>query len=304
MLLIFFMHAMLAAIFPIGRAVLQYATPIFYTAARTFFPGLILLGYHYIRYQRLKKWSLQAGVLLVMLSLFGIYLTNVPEMWALQFIPSAKAAFIYSLTPFFTALLSYFIFDEKFTIKKCLGMIIGLLGLLLVLVYDSPAEISLGGFWFISWGEMALILASFSTVVGWIAMRKLVRDEGYSIFEANGITMIMGGLLALLHSFAAESPWNPVPVTAGIPFTGYVLLAGLTSSIIGCNLYAYLLKRYTATLISFVGFVEPLFAAFYAWVFLGETVSWQFYAASVTVFVGLYIFYIEELKLGYVVRRR
>jgi len=57
-----------------------------------------------------------------------------------------------------------------------------------------------------------------------------------------------------------------------------------------------LLKTYTTTFLSFAGFMSPFFAAFYGWVWFGETTTWHFYASSVIVFVGLALFYQDELK--------
>jgi drug/metabolite transporter (DMT)-like permease len=69
----------------------------------------------------------------------------------------------------------------------------------------------------------------------------------------------------------------------------------LISNIICHNIYGYLLKQYTATFIAFTGFLAPLFSALYGWAFLNERITWHFYASSFIVFIGLAIFYKEEL---------
>jgi drug/metabolite transporter (DMT)-like permease len=61
-------------------------------------------------------------------------------------------------------------------------------------------------------------------------------------------------------------------------------------------MYASLLKKYTATFMSFAGFIAPLFTALYGWAFLGEIITWHFYASSAIVFVGLFLFYKDELN--------
>ena len=48
-------------------------------------------------------------------------------------------------------------------------------------------------------------------------------------------------------------------------------------------------------MISFTGFIEPFFAAIYAWILLGETVTASFFVSLCIVGIGLYIFYREEL---------
>jgi drug/metabolite transporter (DMT)-like permease len=76
----------------------------------------------------------------------------------------------------------------------------------------------------------------------------------------------------------------------------------LIANIIFYNLYGYLLKKYTATFLSFVGFVTPLFAAFFEWFFFGTMVPHEFFLTVCIVGAGIFIFYQEELKQGYIVR--
>ena len=105
--------------------------------------------------------------------------------------------------------------------------------------------------------------------------------------------------MALLNSFMVES-WDPIPVSAIGPFWECTLALIIVSNFICYNLYGYLLKRYSATFISFAGFVTPLFTALFGWYYLGETITASFYISAAIVFVGLFMFYQEELKeIGY-----
>jgi drug/metabolite transporter (DMT)-like permease len=61
-----------------------------------------------------------------------------------------------------------------------------------------------------------------------------------------------------------------------------------------------LLRRFTATFVSFAGFTTPLFTAILGWFFLGETVTMSFYLSTIVVFSGLYLFYQDELQKGVV----
>jgi drug/metabolite transporter (DMT)-like permease len=47
---------------------------------------------------------------------------------------------------------------------------------------------------------------------------------------------------------------------------------------------------------SFAGLVTPFFASFFGWYFLGETISWHYFASIIVFSIGLTIFYLEELK--------
>jgi drug/metabolite transporter (DMT)-like permease len=139
--------------------------------------------------------------------------------------------------------------------------------------------------------------AAAATVYGWIVLKDLVTHYGESPLLANGWSMLFGGLLSLGHSWLVED-WSPVPVSSYSPFLYYTGLMVLTSNLICYNLYGYLLRRFTATFLSFAGFMTPLFAAAYGTYFLDETVSWSFAFSALVVFCGLGLFYIEELREG------
>jgi drug/metabolite transporter (DMT)-like permease len=56
------------------------------------------------------------------------------------------------------------------------------------------------------------------------------------------------------------------------------------------------MKHYTATFISFAGFIVPIFAGLIGWGFLNEKITWHFYASCLIILFGLYLFYQDELK--------
>lgn len=265
--------------------------------------GVILLSF--VALARKREFRLKRSQLfpLFLLALSAVYLTNVLEFWGLQYLTSAKACFIYSLSPFLSALFSYFQFKEKITFKKMIGLIIGFIGFTPVLLQQSGAEKLLGGLSFLSWAEIALILATITSVYGWILLRKLGKDEGMSPMMANGTSMFLGGIFALIHSGLTDT-WNPVPIANYGGFFRGVLMMILISNLICYNLYGWLLKRFTATFLSFAGLMTPLFAAFFGWLVLGETVSWTFFLSVGIISIGLWLVYSEELRLGYIVHKK
>ena len=121
-----------------------------------------------------------------------------------------------------------------------------------------------------------------------------------------GGSMLIGALFCLFQSLLTEA-WNPIPIydypNNICPFMLYLALGVVFSNLIGYSLYIQIIKIYTVTFISFAGFVEPLCAALYGWIFLGEAVTVYFFLASVLVFIGLFFFYREDLRQGYVLKK-
>lgn len=295
MALVFILYALFASVFTVSKFALQYTQPFFFVGGRMILAGVILLSYLYV-FKRDQFYFKKKNLFqLFCLAAFNIYLANVFEFWGLQYLTSFKTCFIYSLSPFAAALFSYLLFSEQMTTKKWLGLLIGFGGLMPMLLSQTTSEERAGQLFMFSWAELAVMGAAVSSVYGWILLKQFVRDEGYSPVMANGLSMLLGGTMALFHSFFVES-WKPVPYTEFIPVAGSMALLIVTSNIICYNLYGVLLRKFSATFMSFAGLSTPLFTALFGWIFLNETVSWTFFISLAIVFAGLLLFYQEELK--------
>lgn len=293
MYLVFVLYALFASVFTISKTGLEYAQPLFFVGSRMALAGVILLVYQlcFNRSQcfiHKKNWKQFLG-----LALFNIYLTNILEFWGLQYLTSFKTCFIYSLSPFLSAILSFVIFSETLSPKKWIGLLIGIIGIIPVLLSQTTAEERAGQILLFSWAELAVMGAAFCSVLGWIFLKQLVQKEGYSPILANGVSMLLGGLFSLGHSFLVEN-WNPIPVSESLPFIECALLLILVSNLICYNLYGYLLKHYSATFISLAGLSTPLFTAILGWIFLGEQVTWPFALSMAILSGGLFLFHQEE----------
>lgn len=295
MLLVILLYALFASVFTIGKSVLEYSEPFFLVGSRMFAAGILMLAYQYLFRRDKFKFEYKHLWRILSLSFFAIYLTNVFEFWGLKYLTSFKTCFIYSLSPFVSALFAYYMFSEKMGTKKWIGLLVGFTGFLPILLSETSTEETTGHLFFLSGAEVAVIAAAVFSVYGWIVMRKLVREDGYSPFMANGLSMLIGGVMALVHSAFVEE-WNPIPVTNLPSFLECTVMLIVVSNLICYNLYGFLLKRYSTTFVSFAGFVTPLFTALFGWFYLGEVVDWSFYVSAVIVFIGLFTFYQEELK--------
>jgi drug/metabolite transporter (DMT)-like permease len=263
--------------------------------------GILILGYLAWRNRASFKITWKQLFSLSLLALFSIYLTNAFEFWGLQHMTAAKTCFFYSLGPFFSALFSYLHFGEKMNGRKWLGMAVGFAGFIPVLMAQKGADELLSSLSFVSWPELAIMGAAICSVYGWVLLRLLVRDQAVSPMMANGSSMLIGGLFALTHSLLIET-WNPLPVASpDFPrFAQGLLLMTLISNILCYNLYGYLLKRFTATFLSFMGLLSPIFASLNAWLFIGEPPSVNIILSTGILLMGLWLIYSAELRQGYI----
>lgn len=292
---VFLLYALFASVFTIAKTALNQTEPFFLVGSRMLIAGVFLMGYEWVVKKQRFQFDRKTWIRLALFSLFSIYLTNVFEFWGLQYLTSFKTCFIYSLSPFLSALFSYFLFFEQLSIKKWIGLLIGFAGFIPVMLSQTANEEEVGGLLVFSWPELSVVMAAICGVYGWILLRQLVNDHSLSPMTTNGVSMSIGGLLALVHSYFVES-WAPLPTTNIPVFLECTLLLIIISNFICYNLYGHLLKKYSATFMSFAGFSTPLFTAFFGWMFLGEIPTLSFYVSLLIVFLGLFLFHQEELK--------
>ncbi len=305
MILVIILYALFASTFTLGKAVLSYVSPFLFIGIRMLLGGIILLWYYLFIAQKRLLIKKEDYLFFVRIILFHIFCAYTLEYWALEYVTSAKACLLYNLSPFITAIFSYFLYAERLTYRQLLGLVIGFLGFIPILIAQTPLEQIGWHIGFLSCYEMALIVSVISSAYGWMMVKKLTH-KNYSLVMINGISMTGGGLLALLLSLCKEglpaikdAPTIMPALTPMIGFMGerffvlggYSLLLVLIANIIGYNLYGYLLSRYSATFLSFAGFMTPLFAALLGWLFLNESVTWHFFATMVSVVCGLCLFH-------------
>lgn len=310
MVLVALLYLLFASTFTLAKAAVAYMPPILFVGIRMVIAGTLLLSYvfwrrpHEWRFER-RHSKLFAGIILL-----HIYAAYVFEFVALPCITSFKASLLYSISPFLTALVAFMFFKERMSKQKWLGLTIGFIGLLPIILEQAVCGRFSGTLLsFVAAPELLLFIAIFSSVCGWIFMKNLV-TKGYSPIMVNGVGMLGGGVLALLTSFLVEGTPHLYQradhgtTIASINFSAHgvdmlmvTLIMGLLiliANVISYNFYGYLLKRYSATFLSFAGFMCPLFTALFGWLFLHEKVSINFFISSAIVISGLYIFYRQE----------
>ncbi len=300
--LVFFTFFMWASSFSLAKEAMAHASPLFVTGIRMVLAGCLILGFLVVFKRKDFQFRKTAWASLILLALSSVYLTNAFEFWGLQYLSAAKACLIYSLSPFVAAALSYVQFREKITPRKIIGLLIGFFGFVPVFLYQSGAEASAGSFLGFSFPELALMFATITSVYGWILLRKLGKEDGVSPWMSNGASMLLGGCMALVHTFVTEGShpiaWEHVP-----QFMKWVGCIVLVSNLLCYNLYGWLLKHFTATFLSFAGLTTPLFAAAWGFLMHRETVPAPFFISMGIIAIGLWLVYFEELRLGYMVRK-
>lgn len=292
-LIALFINALFAAIFSFSQIALLYGPPFFIVALRMLLGGSLI--FTYLLFFKRSALTIAKSQLwpILLLAIFNIYFTNAYELWGLQYLSAAKAGFIYNLSPFISAILAYCFLGERMTKGNWLGIFIGFIGFVPVFMNESIGEQSLNHFFIFSTAELSLFLATGAMAYGWITMQKIIQKREINTLAANALSMLLGGLIALGHSYCIE-PWGPGLITNWFLFIKWILLITILANLIIYPLYTHCLKYYTATFMTFTGFTCPLFAVIYDWLLFKIAAPQEFYWAIVMVFVGWYIYHYYE----------
>ena len=205
MFLVLLMYCCIAGAFTVGKTALGYSDPAFLIGVRMIISGVIMLGYLYFFNKRELKISKKDWRSFLHFAFVGIFLSYLLEFWAMKHgVSSIKASLFFNLSPFITALIAYFTLNEKLSRRQWFGLAIGFLGVAPILFTGERAEQIAGNFGVVSLADLALLLSVPGIFAhNWIILKQLI-NAGYKPPLINGVSMLGGGLFALIGSFFIE----------------------------------------------------------------------------------------------------
>lgn len=299
MILIAVLYAVFAAMtFINSKLMLTNPYPFFVGMLRALGSAVFLFGYALLfNSKALKKFSLPLygwkDLLIFGALVHGIVMCAFS--YSVQYIDPVKVCFIIATCPFITAILQYFLDGETLTLKKIIGLIIGFCGLMPILLAvehgayaDIPEHLE-------RLGSIICFVAVVFFAYGWIVMKRFLKNfADHPIEIVNGFAMLVGGCISFLL-FVVFNKFDMLAMhfTAEFPI---LMTAFVVSSLLTYMIYAYLLKEYSATFIAFAGFLEPVFGMLYGAAYTGHQITYISIGALFVLFLGLYLFYREELR--------
>ncbi len=297
MTLVFFTFFLFAAGIFANKQILEYWPPTFFVGFRMFVAGIILLAYNLHRRQSWKFLKEDWAWLLLITSATTLF-PAIFKSYGLAHLAAGHVAILGSIDPFITAIYSYFIWHEKLTYKKIIGITLGMIG---AIVPYNLSCISLQSLCNVL-PQIAVLASVTLSRLGWILVAILLRRDRYTPTQLNSIMMLSSGFFALLFSWGFET--GTLSVATKISwwsFAGLLVFTIIIGNIFAYNLYAYILKHTNATLVSLAGVSIPFFVKTFEWIFKGIPLTLNFFAAIFLLFIGLFLFYYDDLKAKRVV---
>jgi drug/metabolite transporter (DMT)-like permease len=255
-------------------AVLLYGVRISMAAA------LMLPVYLWDRRRHTPTWTLRDLPLMVGIGIFGVSLNQFLFVVGLSRTSVAHAAIFANLSPFLVLLLAAASGLEKLTLRKVVGVVVALAGVVLLRVADSgPA----GASTFL--GDFLTFLGSLAFAIFTVVGKPTAKRMGS--IAVNTVAYIGGAILMAPVTIwqAARFPLATVPWQAWLS----VFYMALGPSVICYLIYYNALAHMEASRLSAVNYFLPVMATLLGVWTLGESITMWTAVAGIVIFGGVYV---------------
>ena len=240
----------------------------------------LLFGIVVVLFQR-AKWpsTFKEWLPLLVLGLTNIAIPFFLISWGEQVIDSGVASILDATVPLFTILVAHFLLhDDKMTVPKVLGLLMGFAGVVVLMSKDIGA--SSGSLL----GQAAVIVASVFYAASSIIARKYTEDTP-AIFRSVG-PLVSATAVMWLAAFFVESPVK-IPT---LPLIWVALLwLGILGSGFAFILLYYLIHEIGPTRATMVTYLFPLSGVTLGVLFLHEQLTWQVATGAVLIILSLVV---------------
>jgi drug/metabolite transporter (DMT)-like permease len=229
----------------------------------------------------------QSKRLWLILVFFGLINTAIPYFlisWGEQYIDSAVAAILNSSTPLFAMLIAHiFLDDDRITLPRLTGLLIGFVGIVIIVSRDLGQNESVSQYTtLILLGQAAVLLAS-------------LLYAGSAVFAKHnlkGLSPVVQGLVPIVG--ASIFLWLLVPIVEDpislpeLPIT-WISIAwlGLLGTGFAFILYFYLIHSVGPTRTTLVTYIFPLVGLVLGVIVLGEKLDWRLAVGAALIIISV-----------------
>jgi len=250
-------------------------SPLGIAAYRIIFASLLLVSLCFWRNQTMDIDVRTVSLLFVI----GVLNSVVPFMligWGQLSIDSSTTAILLATSPFATLILSHFMTrDDRFAWNKLCGLALGFAGVCVLL--GKGLQGGLGSFT----GMLAVVLAACCYSLASILIRRLGKVPVLALAAG---TLVTGSLVILPVLLWLDPPWQQSYSRNTLAAMAFLVI-GPTA--IGYVLRAQIVKLNGAVFMSNVGYLIPLFAVFWGWVFVNNRPSGAIWLSLGLILAGI-----------------
>jgi drug/metabolite transporter (DMT)-like permease len=198
--------------------------------------------------------------------------------WGEQTIPSGLAALLQATMPIFTVIMAHFFAsDERMTLKAVLGVILGFVGVGILILPDLREGVQANVL-----GQLAVVVSSVSYAAAAIFARGHLRGQAPLVSTMGQMTM--GAVLTLPIALVVDWPSSLSP---SLPAMASWLALTLLGTVVAYVIYYSLIERTSATYVSTVTYIIPVFGLILGALVLGEALNGLLLGSLALILLGV-----------------
>ncbi len=266
----------------VARGGVEFVPPISLAFWRWTVVFFILLPFTFLTLKKNFKIILKEYKKLFFLGLMGCGVCGAFPFLAGETTTVTNMGIIYTSSPVFIILISYFFFNEKINRTKIVGLITCLLGVFIIIIKGNfylliNLEFTIGDLWMLA------------AAIGWAlySIYLFYWNSKLKIFERFTLISFFGAL-SLLPFYIWEDLYHKQ--TIFIPeFYLWVIFAAVSPGIIAFTLYTIAQKKLGASLTGFTLYVFTVYGAIYGYFLFDEKLENYHFFGTILVFFGIYL---------------
>ncbi len=271
--------------FVAGRYLSAAVDPLLAASLRFLLASLALLAFMGFARIPLARPRPRQMAQLVMLGFFGIFFYNVCFFYGLQYINASRASLIVALNPAVIGLASWWLFKDRLSTSKILGIALCLAGAALVIVSRNPLVLSEAND---TWRGDLLICGC---VVGWGVYSLFSRGLNQSLGPLQTVTWsILSGTLMLTATTLFMGRFSVDAIghlhAPQVLSLGYLGVLGSALAYIG---YYDGIRQIGATRSGVFIALNPLTAVIFGALLLGEPLTAPMLTGGAVILLGIYL---------------
>ena len=224
--------------------------------------------------------DLRSHLFLLVFSVINFNASYALVYWGEQYINSGLTSVLFTVMPFYTALISIKLLpSEQITLKKMIGITVGFLGVVIIfsdqLHFTHPLSL---------YGMIAVLISPAFSAWGTILGKKA--RHTYHAVTLNTLPILYTGLTFMLMHLLFEQGTTFEYTWSGVLSMAYL---GIMGTAFAFALYFWLLKSVSAVMMSLITFITPPLALLWGWLIFDEAITIKLIIGMFVIFSGIVI---------------
>ncbi len=228
----------------------------------------------------IKKWKHE--VVFALAGLSGVVIYQFLENTALTYTSATNASIITSMSPFFTAILSFFLLkDEGLTKRFIIGFIISILGVILV-TFNGMFILELNPL-----GDLLLVIAVFMWAT-YSVVTKVASKYGYHMIQVTR-RITLYGVIFITPIYLISNPDFDMNKILVLENGLSIAFLGLIASALCFSTWNIAVKHIGAVKTTIYIYAIPVVTIIFSAIFLHEKLTWMGILGAVLTIIGLIV---------------